>query len=183
MRWLCRKRHPHLDFHAVGIEPKRFENIIGYIKYSPTFLKCSSASTRLVSASAQLYGRETELCEYLNNKIFAKNDTEFWDIYFPPNHYNCRSTVISLPSSELNNRNVENGFDCIKKSGLEKKKSALVSGFGCTPKNSLDKVLENKSNALKIATLSLSINKKIEKIILKYKNDPTAISGYAIEEQ
>ncbi|MCL2064038.1 MAG: minor capsid protein [Candidatus Cloacimonetes bacterium] len=88
-------------------------------------------------------GRESELCEYLNGKIFPKDDP-FWNEYFPPNHFNCRSTVISLSSAEVSERGlkIDDGAECLKKSGLKPSKRVPGNGFNYSPQNSLDKFLE-----------------------------------------
>jgi SPP1 gp7 family putative phage head morphogenesis protein len=44
--------------------------------------------------------RTTSICRTLNGKIF-KSDNPFWDIYYPPNHYQCRSTVICLSKDDM----------------------------------------------------------------------------------
>ena len=44
--------------------------------------------------------RTTPLCASLDMKVFQSDDP-FWDTYYPPNHFNCRSTVVALDEHEL----------------------------------------------------------------------------------
>lgn len=50
--------------------------------------------------SATLDDRTTDICQSLDGKIYP-TDSDVWDIYTPPNHFNCRSIVI--PVTELDN--------------------------------------------------------------------------------
>ena len=44
--------------------------------------------------------RTTSICRTLNGKIYKATDP-FWNIYYPPNHYQCRSTVICLSKDDM----------------------------------------------------------------------------------
>lgn len=57
--------------------------------------------------SAILDGNTTEICRELNGKIF-KTDSEEWDQYRPPNHYNCRSILIPITTVDNWNGNESN---------------------------------------------------------------------------
>ena len=46
----------------------------------------------ILEFDAVMDGRTTELCAGLNG-VRKSADDAFWDTYYPPNHYNCRSTV------------------------------------------------------------------------------------------
>jgi len=48
---------------------------------------------------AILDGRTTATCAPLNG-VIAKHDAAFWESHFPPLHFNCRSTVVSLSRGE-----------------------------------------------------------------------------------
>jgi len=48
--------------------------------------------------SAILDDRTTDICEALNGQTYA-DDSDVWDQYRPPNHFNCRSVLI--PVTEL----------------------------------------------------------------------------------
>jgi SPP1 gp7 family putative phage head morphogenesis protein len=48
---------------------------------------------------AILDGRTTTTCAPLNG-VIAKHDDAFWESHFPPLHFNCRSTVVSLSRGE-----------------------------------------------------------------------------------
>lgn len=45
-------------------------------------------------------GRETALCRMLDGKIY-RLDSLFWEIYYPPNHFKCRSRVIALSEEDM----------------------------------------------------------------------------------
>ena len=45
-------------------------------------------------------GRETALCRMLDGKIY-RLDSPFWEIYYPPNHFKCRSRVIALSEEDM----------------------------------------------------------------------------------
>ena len=38
---------------------------------------------------------QTDICKELNGNVFKKSDP-IWDSYYPPNHFNCHSTVVAL---------------------------------------------------------------------------------------
>lgn len=44
--------------------------------------------------------RTTKICQSLHGKIYKSDDT-FWNTYYPPNHYQCRSTVICLSKDDM----------------------------------------------------------------------------------
>lgn len=44
--------------------------------------------------------RTSDICNSLANTI-KRYDNSFWNMYYPPNHYRCRSMVISLSKSDL----------------------------------------------------------------------------------
>lgn len=50
--------------------------------------------------SAILDERTTTICEELHDKVFAAR-SELWDIYRPPNHYNCRSILIPITQLDV----------------------------------------------------------------------------------
>lgn len=45
-------------------------------------------------------GRETDLCRKLDGKIY-KLDSPFWERFYPPNHFRCRSRVIALSEEDI----------------------------------------------------------------------------------
>jgi len=116
-------------------------------------------------------GRESELCEYLNGKVFPKDDP-FWDEYFPPNHFNCRSTVISLSRDEVAERGlkIDDGSECLKKSGLKPSKRVPGNGFNFSPQNSLDKFLEKNPKYLNIQKIYENASFPLPEHIKKYAN-------------
>jgi len=90
-------------------------------------------------------GRETELCNTLDGKVF-RSDDPFWSTYYPPNHFNCRSTVVSLSEKELDEEGLDyekSGSEYLDKSDLEDTKPG--DGFQYSPLNSLDDYLKEKA--------------------------------------
>ena len=51
---------------------------------------------------AILDGRETDLCRMLDGKIY-RLDSPFWEVYYPPNHFKCRSRVTALSEEDMTN--------------------------------------------------------------------------------
>jgi SPP1 gp7 family putative phage head morphogenesis protein len=50
--------------------------------------------------SAVLDQRTTEICSALHDRVF-KADSEVWNEYRPPNHYNCRSLLIPITQTDI----------------------------------------------------------------------------------
>ncbi len=50
--------------------------------------------------SAVLDDRTTEICSALHDRVF-KTDSEVWNDYRPPNHYNCRSLLIPITQTDV----------------------------------------------------------------------------------
>lgn len=50
--------------------------------------------------------RTTPLCRSLNGKVYHINHP-FWQMYFPPNHFGCRSSVRAYSEEMLKRRNLE----------------------------------------------------------------------------
>lgn len=96
---------------------------------------------------AVLDGRETELCHTLDGKVFKSTDP-FWKKYYPPNHYQCRSTVVALDEDELEDTPEEDGQKYLESSDL--KDIEPGRGFQYSPLNALDKHLDDKKVEHKI---------------------------------
>jgi len=60
----------------------------------------NSKSVHYLMYNAILDGHTTKLCRRLHGTVKPKDDP-FWDRFYPPNHYNCRSTVYPVHKSEL----------------------------------------------------------------------------------
>jgi SPP1 gp7 family putative phage head morphogenesis protein len=58
----------------------------------------SAGSLPMLQFDAVMDKRTSELCAGLNGVIKPINDP-FWNKYYPPNHFGCRSTVRQLPAS------------------------------------------------------------------------------------
>lgn len=60
----------------------------------------SNPATKYLQFDAVMDGRTTELCSSLHGVIKPVND-DFWNTYYPPNHFNCRSTVKQLMNGRV----------------------------------------------------------------------------------
>lgn len=60
----------------------------------------SNPATKYLQFDAVMDGRTTELCSSLHGVIKPVNDP-FWNTYYPPNHFNCRSTVKQLMNGRV----------------------------------------------------------------------------------
>lgn len=49
---------------------------------------------------ALLDNRTTDTCKSLDGTVMPADGT-FWSIYYPPNHFNCRSSVITLSERDM----------------------------------------------------------------------------------
>lgn len=54
----------------------------------------------LLQFDAVMDNHTTELCKGLNG-VIKPIDDPFWDVYYPPNHFNCRSDVRQLASGTI----------------------------------------------------------------------------------
>jgi SPP1 gp7 family putative phage head morphogenesis protein len=54
-----------------------------------------------VQYRAVIDGRTTSVCRYLDGLVFDRRTDPGWSKYAPPNHYNCRSTIVTLPASRV----------------------------------------------------------------------------------
>ena len=50
--------------------------------------------------------RSSEICPPLNGAVYAADDP-FWDSWYPPNHFRCRSGVISLSRRQVEKRGLD----------------------------------------------------------------------------
>lgn len=64
----------------------------------------NAAALPLLEFDAILDSQTTALCQGLNGTILPINHP-FWNVYYPPNHYNCRSTVRQLSSGKVTAEN------------------------------------------------------------------------------
>lgn len=47
----------------------------------------------------------TSLCRHLDGAV-RRHDDPLWERYYPPNHFNCRSTVLNMSEREVKRRNI-----------------------------------------------------------------------------
>ena len=46
--------------------------------------------------------RTTSVCRYLNGLVFDRRTDEGWSRFAPPNHFNCRSTIVLVSAKNVN---------------------------------------------------------------------------------
>ena len=100
---------------------------------------------------ATVDGRETPLCYSLDGSIFKRSDP-FWSMYYPPNHFNCRSTVISMAADEVEDHKIKDGENELKKAREKYPKLAKEikagKGFDLNPADQLNQYLQSKAGSL-----------------------------------
>ncbi len=78
--------------------------------------------------------RTTDICLELDGTILPADDA-FWDMYYPPNHFNCRSLVIAISKAKAKLRNIKTtGTPGISAAGKAQNK-----GFDQNPKKEWNK--------------------------------------------
>lgn len=60
----------------------------------------------MLTYSAVLDKKTTQICQTLDGTTATKNN-HIWDTITPPNHFNCRSRILSLTSLEINALGIE----------------------------------------------------------------------------
>lgn len=46
--------------------------------------------------SSILDGRTTSICRHLDGRVYAADNSRIWNVYRPPNHFNCRSLLVPV---------------------------------------------------------------------------------------
>lgn len=82
---------PHL---ATGIRTTTFESL-NEARYDFFTSPDMTGFVEALEYSAILDGKTTEICQHLNGKVYPA-DSDVWDQYRPPNHYNCRSLLVAV---------------------------------------------------------------------------------------
>lgn len=85
---------------------------------------------------ATLDSRTTDICRALNGTILPADDS-FWGSHSPPNHFNCRSQIRSLRTSEAKRRGIS-----------EKPSVKPQKGFDSNPSESFEPTKEKYPQAL-----------------------------------
>lgn len=102
--------------------------------------------------------RQTDFCRTYSGKVYKKSDP-IWALIYPPNHFNCRSSVIEL------------GADKIKELGLEvfkSKKKELkeikneIGDFARPPLDPKEREKDIKAKEKKLIQLKLEIAEFME---------------------
>lgn len=96
-------------------------------------------------------GATTQICSGLNGKVFRCDDP-FWDAFYPPNHWRCRSRVVSLSDREL------------KRDGL-----VASSGEG---RMGTDEVLLSKKTGETAAVATIKIGDRVFKATAGFSYNP-----------
>ncbi len=60
----------------------------------------NAADLPLLKFDATIDGRTSPICKSLHGVVKPVGDS-FWDMYYPPNHFGCRSDVLSLPFGKI----------------------------------------------------------------------------------
>src|SRR5258708_38619384 len=58
--------------------------------------------------STVLDDRTTEICQFLNDKVFEMDDPALEQLA-PPNHFNCRSVLVPVTKGEAADANIDSG--------------------------------------------------------------------------
>jgi SPP1 gp7 family putative phage head morphogenesis protein len=139
---------------------------------------------------ATLDGRETDLCHYLDGKVFKKSDL-FWQRYYPPNHFNCRSYVESLDIEtieELGDQVIPSGYQFLKQGRKSHPKAKLKApkGFNTSPDKGLHNWIKNKAQELntpikKTKPPHFKTKAEAERYLNSKLNIPVSFTGIPIE--
>lgn len=89
-------------------------------------------------------GQTTSLCLELNERVFRADDP-FWDTYYPPNHFNCRSTVMGVDETTVEMEDLT-----VEQSGSPHTSHGVGEGFNQTPDKGLDKWIDKRCDELGI---------------------------------
>lgn len=71
--------------------------------------------------------RTSEICRPLDGVVKPVTDT-FWDVYYPPNHWGCRSTVQQVRSGVITNNHEQPDIQPIFRTNLAKTGSVFPAG-------------------------------------------------------
>ena len=102
--------------------------------------------------------RQTDFCRTYSGKVYKKSDP-IWALIYPPNHFNCRSSVIEL------------GIDKVKELGLEVFKSRKkelkeikneIGDFARPPVDPKEREKDIKAKEKKLVQLKLEIAELME---------------------
>jgi SPP1 gp7 family putative phage head morphogenesis protein len=123
---------------------------------------------------ATIDGRETDLCRALDGKVFRKDDP-FWTLYYPPNHFNCRSTVVTLDKATVEAEGlevIESISDYLKERKVKHPREIYTPGpgFNKCPNNSLEKWIKAKCEEHQI--------ENVKKAVPVFKTKKEAINYY-----
>ena len=81
-------------------------------------------------------GRQSEICRNYNKKIYKANDP-IWNVIYPPNHFNCRSTVLMLTKDDIEGKTISRASN-----NEIKRAKGMTGSFAGTPtmKNQMKKI-------------------------------------------
>jgi len=97
---------------------------------------------------------QTDICIELSDQVFKKDDP-IWDSYYPPNHFNCHSTIVSLDERTLKeeglrvNKDGNAKLDSLRKANPDKVIES-AAGFSNKPNQSLGVWMNKKGKELDV---------------------------------
>lgn len=102
--------------------------------------------------------RQTDFCRTYSGKVYKKSDP-IWALIYPPNHFNCRSSVIELGADKIK----ELGLEILKskKKELEEIKNE-IGDFARPPVDPKEREKDIKAKEKKLVQLKLEIAELME---------------------
>ena len=97
--------------------------------------------------SAIMDDRTTDICQSADGRVWAADD-EIWDVWTPPNHFNCRSVLLPVFVGEE--------YELSGKSGLVQP----AAGFGLTDKFLIPTSIVKMMAPDKVSTLRMKVEWK-----------------------
>lgn len=83
-----------VPYLSTGIRTNTFESL-NEARYDFFTSPDMAGFVEALEYSAILDGKTTDICQHLNGKVYPA-DSDVWDSYRPPNHFNCRSVLVAV---------------------------------------------------------------------------------------
>lgn len=87
----------NINAHYAQYRKTEYNTAVAGGQMASKWVDIENSGTKLLQFDAVLDNHTTALCSSLNGVIKPVDDP-FWNVYYPPNHFNCRSTVRQLNS-------------------------------------------------------------------------------------
>ena len=102
--------------------------------------------------------RQTDFCRTYSGKVYKKSDP-IWALIYPPNHFNCRSSVIELGADKIK----ELGLEILKSNKKELKEiEKEIGDFAKPPTDIKGRKKDIKTKEKKLVQLKLEIAELME---------------------